>query len=122
MNPAQTNPFTIWTVSALIVSTAVVIVLGYLVNRTITQPLSQLARLARRIEQGDTSARVHISGRNEIAVVAASINRMLDQIVRLLRETQGQRDELQGPERPQIQVLAWWPRGCVASLRKQRSS
>ena len=96
MNPAQTNPFTIWTVIALIVSTGVVIVLGYLVNRTITQPLSQLARLARRIEQGDTSARVQISGRNEIAVVAASINRMLDQIVRLLRETQGQHDELQG--------------------------
>jgi methyl-accepting chemotaxis protein len=96
MNPAQTNSFTIWTILALIGSTGVVIVLGYLVNRTITQPLSQLARLARRIEQGDTSARVQISGRNEIAVVAASINRMLDQIVRLLRETQGQHDELQG--------------------------
>jgi methyl-accepting chemotaxis protein len=96
MNPAQTSPFTIWTMLALVVSTGVVIVLGYLMNRTITQPLSQLARLARRIEQGDTSARARITGHDEIAVVATSFNEMLDQIVSLLQQTQGQRDDLQG--------------------------
>src|SRR5450755_2324159 len=96
MNPAQTNPFTIWTMLALVVSTGVVIGLGALMNRTITQPLSQLARLARRIEQGDMSARARISGRDEIAVVATSFNEMLDQIVFLLQQTQGQRDDLQG--------------------------
>ena len=96
MNPAQTNPFTIWTMLALVVSTGVVIGLGALMNRTITQPLSQLARLARRIEQGDMSARARITGRDEIAVVAASFNDMLDRIVSLLQQTQGQRDDLQG--------------------------
>ncbi len=96
MNPAQTSPFTIWTMLALVVSTGVVMALGALVNRTITQPLSQLVRLARRIEQGDLSARAHSSGRDEIAVVATSFNDMLDQIVSLLRQTQGQRDDLQG--------------------------
>jgi methyl-accepting chemotaxis protein len=96
MNPAQTNPFTIWTMLALVVSTGAVIALGALMNRTITQPLSQLARLARRIEQGDMSARARISGRDEIAVVATSFNDMLDRIVSLLRQTQGQRDDLQG--------------------------
>jgi methyl-accepting chemotaxis protein len=96
MNPAQTSPFTIWTMLALVVSTGVVIGLGALMNRTITQPLSQLARLARRIEQGDMSARARITGRDEIAVVATSFNEMLDQIVSLLQQTQGQRDDLQG--------------------------
>src|SRR5450755_814122 len=96
MNPAQTNPFTIWTMLALVISTGVVIVLGALMNRTITQPLSQLARLARRIEQGDMSARARITEHDEIAVVASSFNDMLDQIVSLLRQTQGQRDDLQG--------------------------
>jgi len=96
MNPAQTNPFTIWTMLALVVSTGVVIGLGALMNRTITQPLSQLARLARRIEQGDMSARARITGRDEIAVVATSFNDMLDRIVSLLQQTQGQRDDLQG--------------------------
>src|SRR5450759_3191268 len=96
MNPAQTSLFTIWTMLALVISTGVVIVLGYLMNRTITQPLSQLARLARRIEQGDTSARARITGHDEIAVVATSFNDMLDRIVSRLRQTQGQRDDLQG--------------------------
>jgi len=96
MNPAQTSPFTIWTMLALVISTGVVIGLGSLMNRTITQPLSQLARLARRIEQGDTSARARITGHDEIAMVATSFNDMLDQIVSLLRQTQGQRDDLQG--------------------------
>ncbi len=95
MNPAQTGPFTIWTMLALVVSTGMVIALGYVMNRTITLPLSQLVRLARRIEQGDTSARARISGHDEIAVVATSLNAMLDQIVSLLAKTQGQRDELQ---------------------------
>ncbi len=101
MSPAQTNPFTIWTILALIVSTVVVIALGYLMNLTITRPLSQLALLARRIEAGDTSARARISGSNEIALVASLINRMLDQIVSLLQETQGQHDALQG----QVELL-----------------
>jgi methyl-accepting chemotaxis protein len=96
MNPAQTSPFTIWTMLALVISTGVVIGLGSLMNRTITQPLSQLARLARRITQGDMSARAHITGRDEIAVVATSFNDMLDRIVSLLRQTQGQHDDLQG--------------------------
>jgi methyl-accepting chemotaxis protein len=96
MNSAQTGLLTIWTMLALVVSTGMVIALGYVMNRTITQPLSQLVQLARRIEQGDTSARARITGRDEIAVVAASFNDMLEQIVRLLRETRGQRDDLQG--------------------------
>jgi methyl-accepting chemotaxis protein len=92
----ETAPFTIGTMLALIASTAVVIVLGYLLNRTITQPLSQLASLAKRIRQGETSARAPITGRDEIAIVASSINTMLDQIVQFIQETQGQRDYLQG--------------------------
>ncbi len=94
--PAQTSPFTIWTMLALVISTGTVIVLGYVMNLTITRPLTQLARLARRIEAGDTSARAHISGNNEMALVASLINRMLDQVVSLLRQTQSQRDDLQG--------------------------
>src|SRR5437660_911260 len=61
---SETGSFTLGTILALLVSTGVVIVLGYLVNRTITQPLSQLARLARRIREGETTARVSINGRD----------------------------------------------------------
>ncbi len=96
MSTSDMGSFTIGTILALLVSTGVVIALGYLVNSTITQPLSQLATLAKRIRQGETSARASIAGRDEIAIVASSINSMLDQIVKFIDEAQGQRDFLQG--------------------------
>ncbi len=96
MSVSDTRPFLIGTILALIASTAVVIGLGSLLNSTITQPLRQLAALAKRIRQGETTARASISGRDEIAIVAASINEMLDRIAQFVRETQGQRDYLEG--------------------------
>ncbi|TMC22221.1 MAG: HAMP domain-containing protein, partial [Chloroflexi bacterium] len=72
-----------------------VITIGYFVNLTITRPLRQLASLTRRIAKGETNARADISGRDEIYMVATSMNSMLDNIVRLIQETQSQRDVLQ---------------------------
>ena len=91
----ETGPFTLGTILALLASTAVVVLLGSLVNSTITHPLTHLASLAKRIRKGETDARALITGRDEIALVALSINTMLDQIVTLLQETRGQRDGLQ---------------------------
>src|SRR5207249_12128824 len=46
--------------------------------------------------KGETSARAVLMGRDEIYMVADSMNKMLDNIVRLIQETQSQRDLLQG--------------------------
>ncbi len=93
---SQTDPLLIGALAAVAVSSLIVIAFGYIVNRTITQPLDQLAKLARRIRQGETSARSDIKGRDEIYIVSSSINTMLDNIVRLIHQTEGQRDFLQG--------------------------
>src|SRR5713226_4400081 len=74
----------------------VVVVIGYILNLTITRPLRQLATLTRRIAKGETAARARLIGRDEIYMVATSMNNMLDNIVRLIQETQSQRDILQG--------------------------
>ena len=74
----------------------IIIVIGYVVNRTITDPLRDLANLTKRIARGETNARANIDGRDEIYTVATSMNNMLDNIVRLIQETQSQRDVLQG--------------------------
>ena len=92
---SQTVPLILATAVALMLSTAVVITLGYIVNSTITQPLRQLVALTRRIRQGETGARVSITGRDEISMVAASMNSMLDNIVQLIQQTERQRDGLQ---------------------------
>jgi methyl-accepting chemotaxis protein len=92
---AQTGPFLVGTLMALLASTALVISVGYLMNLTITRPLGHLAALTQHIRQGDTTARATLVGRDEIFLVASSMNSMLDNIVRLMQETQGQRDYLQ---------------------------
>jgi methyl-accepting chemotaxis protein len=92
---ALAGPFLGGTIFAVCLSTIVVVTLGYLVNLTITQPLSHLAAVARRISQGETSARTKLTGNDELALVASSLNLMLERIEKLVRETRGQRDYLQ---------------------------
>jgi methyl-accepting chemotaxis protein len=93
---SQTQPVLIATAVAFLFTFFVVILSGYIINQTITRPLSQLAFLTRRISRGDTRARASVMGRDEIATVARSMNSMLDNILRLIQNAQEQRDVLQG--------------------------
>ncbi len=93
--PSQTNPILMATIVAFLGTIMVVTIIGYAVNLTITRPLRQLATLTRRIAKGETNARAVINSQDEISMVATSMNNMLDNIVRLIQETQSQRDWLQ---------------------------
>ncbi len=95
VGPSQTNPVILATVVSFLSTIMVVIAIGYVVNLTITRPLRQLATLTKRIAKGETTARAKLLGRDEIYMVANSMNNMLDNIVRLIQETQSQRDVLQ---------------------------
>jgi methyl-accepting chemotaxis protein len=93
--PSQINPILLATVVAFFSTVMVVFAIGYIVSLTITRPLRQLASLTKRIAKGETTARAIINGQDEIYMVANSMNNMLDNIVRLIQETQSQRDWLQ---------------------------
>ena len=95
-NPSQTNPIILTTIIAFLATVLTVVMIGYIVNLTITRPLRQLTTLTRRIAEGETQARAQILGHDEIYTVANSMNNMLDNIVHLIQETQSQRDVLQG--------------------------
>lgn len=95
VGPSQTQPVLLASVIAIISSVLVVFTIGWLINLTITTPLRRLSLLTRRIGRGDTSARAKIVGRDEINLVASSMNNMLDNIVRLIQDAQAQRDNLQ---------------------------
>jgi len=95
VDSSLTNPLLVGIAIAILASTAVVIVLGYSMNLTISRPLRDLVLLTGRIREGETNARAKIVGHDEICIVATSINSMLDNIVQLLREIQGQHDTLQ---------------------------
>ncbi|HYT35531.1 MAG TPA: methyl-accepting chemotaxis protein [Ktedonobacteraceae bacterium] len=95
VGPSQTQSVLIATVLAIVISLLIVFTTGWIINLTITQPLRRLASLTRRITRGDTNARAKIIGRDEINLVASSMNNMLDNIVRLIQGAQAQRDNLQ---------------------------
>ena len=95
VGPSQTTPVMVATILAVLLTFLIVFATGWLVNLTISKPLRRLAQLTRRIGRGDTSARAKIVGRDEINLVASSMNNMLDNIVRLIQDAQAQRDNLQ---------------------------
>ncbi|MBV9616321.1 MAG: HAMP domain-containing protein, partial [Ktedonobacteraceae bacterium] len=95
VNTGQINPILFGTILAFLFSTLVVFVISYVINLTITQPLRQLVALTQRIARGETNARATITSRDEIYTVATSMNTMLDSIVQLMQDVEGQRDFLQ---------------------------
>jgi methyl-accepting chemotaxis protein len=95
MTQGETSPFVFATIVAMIIATAGITGLGYLLNLTITQPLTELALLTQRLLNGQTDVRASVLGRDEIAVVARSINQMLDHIQHLVEQTQTEHHRLQ---------------------------
>ncbi|HEY0755147.1 MAG TPA: methyl-accepting chemotaxis protein [Ktedonobacteraceae bacterium] len=92
---AQVLPIFIATLGALVLIILVIFLTSSIVNRTITRPLSELATITARINEGKTETRAPVRGRDEISVVATALNSMLNNIVHLMQDAQTQRDRLQ---------------------------
>ncbi|GHO54298.1 methyl-accepting chemotaxis protein [Ktedonobacter robiniae] len=95
LNNSEIMPVQIATVLAILLIIAVIGFTAALVNATISRPLRQLATLTTKIAQGDTSQRVHVEGRDEIQMVALSMNNMLNSIVQLIKEAEMRHTTLQ---------------------------
>ena len=65
-------------VGALLIASSVIA--SRRVARRVLAPLSNIASLAERIESRDLSARLHADGRDELARLCASFDRMLDRL------------------------------------------
>lgn len=95
LNSSEIMPIQIATALAILLIIAVIAFTAALVNATISSPLRQLATLTTRVAQGDTSQRVHVEGRDEIQMVASSMNNMLNNIVQLIKEAEMRHTTLQ---------------------------
>lgn len=76
----QTASFTIGfaAVGAALVS----VVLGIFLARTITRPVSELTRAARRMAKGELAQRVNVHSRDEVGELAAAFNQMSADLAR----------------------------------------
>ncbi|HLZ60570.1 MAG TPA: methyl-accepting chemotaxis protein, partial [Ktedonosporobacter sp.] len=90
-----TQPVIMYTALALLFTLLFILMAGFIVNLTITRPLGQLAALTKLLGKGDSAARAPTNGRDEISTVAAAINSMLENIVRLVQEAQARHANLQ---------------------------
>ncbi len=95
VGPSLTNPLLAYAAIALLFTLLVIIAAGFLINFTIIRPLNQLVTLTRRVARGETSARANLAGRDEIALVATSMNGMLDVTGQLTQEAQNRHMDLQ---------------------------
>lgn len=63
----------------ILLGAIVAAVLGYLIYRSIAQPIDKLITTMRKISEGDLQARAHLSGKNELAEVGANFDQMVEQ-------------------------------------------
>jgi twitching motility protein PilJ len=75
--------------------TAVAIVLIMCISRSITGQIQEVRTVLDYINQGDYASRVMVTSRDELGLLAMSLNRMLDSTLSLV-QSQGERDALQG--------------------------
>jgi len=66
--------------------------LSFLVARRTTRRLDALAATAKALRKGDYTARVAVSGQDEVANLQADFNAMADELARTLADLQVQRD------------------------------
>lgn len=72
----STDLIVVWSAIAIVALVA----LGFWVARRVSDPLVDLADGARRIADGDFSAKVHVPGDNELSVLAETFNDMTDSL------------------------------------------
>jgi methyl-accepting chemotaxis protein len=96
LSSSEILPLQIATIGAIALTILIIVATAFIVNISISRPLTQLAALTGRISQGDTSERAQVEGRDEIYMVASSMNTMLDHIVQLAKDAQLRHVSLQG--------------------------
>jgi two-component system, OmpR family, sensor histidine kinase VicK len=99
--------FAIGTVIALIIT----IVLGILVARTITRPISDMRKQAQAMAKGNFSRKVRVYGTDEIGQLAIAFNHLTNRLQEAQSTTEGERRKL-------ASVLANMTDGVIATDRK----
>ncbi len=96
VSPSQNHQMLLFVLIAISAALLIVLAFSYIIYLTVIRPLHQLVIFTRRIANGETAARAKVRGKDEISTIAGSLNMLLDNIAKLLQESQQQHDSLQG--------------------------
>jgi methyl-accepting chemotaxis protein len=78
------------TLAVLLVGTLLVVAFAIFLARLTIRPITVLSRVAARVEAGDLTARVSLTGGNEMRVLGAAFNGMLERLSSVLSRLQGE--------------------------------
>ena len=81
-------------ISISIIGVFLAIILGYFISKSIANPIIKLRDVTLEIGKGDLSKRAEVGSRDEIGELAASFNRMTDEIQKRNEELQTMNEEL----------------------------
>jgi signal transduction histidine kinase len=84
----------------LVFATGIAMLLGYFVSSTITRRIQSLQGAAQQLAKGDLSTRAPVEGKDEVAALAASFNRMAER----LQDADRQQREI---DRLRRDLVAW---------------
>lgn len=83
----------------------VALIVGGLLFRSITAPLTELTAASEAIAEGDLSARAEVSGRDEVAQLAEAFNSMADSLHRMEKARRSQTADIAHELRTPLTVL-----------------
>ena len=93
-----------------------VLVLAYIITRSITRPIGELARGTEAIAGGDLSHEVAIQSKDEVGRLAASFNRMVHTLKATMEELYGVNTRLQDLNRHYLEMLGFVTHELVQPL------
>ena len=87
----------LWLQMALLTGLVLLVALtgGLLFVRQVTGPLTRLSQVVDRVDRGEIEARVDLSGKDEVAALAASFNGMLDRLQSYMAKLEEQTLEIE---------------------------
>jgi len=96
------------TVSIILVATIIVAIVGILFSRTITKPIQTIANEAKKMaDTGNLNIRSSVKTKDEIGQMATSINAMLDNIAKPVKELSGVAEKIaKGDLRQDVNIQA----------------
>ncbi len=101
----------------VVIASGVIVVVSvapaYLLARRFTRPLTDLARGADRLAEGDFTSHIHVAGSREFVTLAHTFNGMTDRLAKSFRESERDRQQLRT-------ILSGMVEGVVAIDDRQR--
>ena len=91
---AKTENSSVLTLSLLLIGSLLIMVVGFLISRSISRPTKELSNVVKRLSEGEYDARIKVSGKDEFFHLGTTFNNLLDDRALTLNKIDEEHQEL----------------------------